>query len=218
MNVKKQVSAFKKKYHISALNSAVLWKALTEQGYTIIEFSNIQNSEEVATLVSALCLEEMISTSKCFTFQNENYRLVFLHDDLNDEERTVVLAHEEGHIWNGHLTKNNVFGEDVIQEFEANEFAHYLLKDKTGQNLRNKRIAIWCGVAAGVCIFAGAFILLFNGKTTDISQYYRTATGGKYHVADCVYIKGKSDISPLTQEEFNSGDYAPCSACIPNKR
>lgn len=40
-----------------------------------------------------------------------------------------MLSHEEGHIWNKHLAKQSIFGEDVIQEHEANEFAHYLLLD-----------------------------------------------------------------------------------------
>lgn len=217
MNVRKQVAEFKKKYHITSINSAVLWETLAAQGYTVVEFSNIQNSEEVTTLVTALHLEDMISTSKCFTFQNDNYRIVFLHDDLNDEERTIVLAHEEGHIWNRHLSQNSVLGEDVVQEFEANEFAHYLLKDKNGQKKRVICIAACCGAIAALCVIIGGFMICSGRNTAEATQYYRTATGGKYHIEDCMYIKGKSNILPLTQEEINSGAYAPCSACIPGK-
>lgn len=136
MNEKKQVAEFKRKYHLKTVNIATLREVLTAQGYTVIEFNNIENTEDVSSLIEALQLWDQISRSRCFTYQNDKFRIVFLHEDLNDEERTIVLAHEEGHIWNGHLSANNVLGTDVIQEYEANEFAHHLLKDKTGSSKR----------------------------------------------------------------------------------
>ena len=126
MNEKRKAAEFKRKYKLKTINSADLWEALTAQGYTLVEFNSIENKENVASLIGALQLEDQIARSKCFTYQNDKYRIVFIHEDLNDEERTIVLAHEEGHIWNGHLSANNVLGTDVIQGYEANEFAHHL--------------------------------------------------------------------------------------------
>lgn len=144
MNQKRKAAEFKHKYGLKTINSADLWEALTAQGYTLVEFNSIENKENVASLIEALQLEDQIARSKCFTYQNDKYRIVFIHEDLNDEERTIVLAHEEGHIWNGHMSLNNVLGTDVVQEYEANEFAYHLLKDKTGKKKRTKITAVIC--------------------------------------------------------------------------
>ena len=114
MNQKRKAAEFKRKYSLKTINSADLWEALAAQGYTLVEFNSIENKEDEASLIEALQLEDQIARSKCFTYQNDKYRIVFIHEDLNDEERTIVLAHEEGHIWNGHLSVNNVLGTDVI--------------------------------------------------------------------------------------------------------
>ena len=41
------------------------------------------------------------------------------NEDLNEEEKQVALAHEEGHIWNDHLVKDNILGNDVIPVLES---------------------------------------------------------------------------------------------------
>ena len=115
MNQERKAAEFKHKYSLKTINSADLWEALAAQGYTLVEFNSIENKEDVASLIEALQLEDQIARSKCFTYQNDKYRIVFIHEDLNDEERTIVLAHEEGHIWDGHLSANNVLGTDVVQ-------------------------------------------------------------------------------------------------------
>ena len=84
----------------------------------------------MTSLVEALDLQGRIACSKCFTYQTSKYRLVFMHEDLNEDERCIVLAHEEGHIWNRHFSEKRIFGNDIIQEYEANEFVHYLLAER----------------------------------------------------------------------------------------
>ena len=113
MNGKQQARAFRIQYNLSVINSATLCQTLNAQGYTIIEFNGIREKESVADLISALHLEDQIAHSKCFTYQSDKYRLIFIHEDLNDNERTVVLAHEEGHIWNQHMHKDNAIGTGV---------------------------------------------------------------------------------------------------------
>lgn len=98
MSGNRKVVEFRRKYQIKTVNSAVLCKILEIQGYTLVEFNNIENKEDVTSLIEALQLQEQTSCCKCFTYQNDKYRIVFIHQDLNDEERTIVLAHEEGHI------------------------------------------------------------------------------------------------------------------------
>lgn len=140
MSVKKQVNEFRQKYKLKVINSASLCEALAAQGYTVVEFNGLKDNGDVADLIEALQVQDHISHGKCFTYQDEKYRIVFIHEDLNEEERAIVLAHEEGHIWHGHMTQRSVFGKDIVQEHEANEFAHHLLKDKAGQKKRVSRI------------------------------------------------------------------------------
>ena len=218
MSQKRKAAEFKRKYSLKTINSAYLWEALTAQGYTLVEFNGIENKEDVTSLIEALQLEDQIVRSKCFTYQNDKYRIVFIHEDLNDEERTIVLAHEEGHIWNGHMSADNILGSDVIQEYEANEFAHHLLKDKTGKKKRTKVTAVICALILLIAVGTGMFLKQNHDKAVYTDDLYRTETGGKYHVRDCMYIKDKTNVYRLTQEEFDSGEYEPCGACKPNER
>lgn len=218
MNEKKRVIEFKRKYKLKTITSAVLWEVLTAQGYTLVEFNNIENKADVDSLIEALQLQEQVACSKCFTYQNDKYRIVFIHEDLNDEERTIVLAHEEGHIWNGHLSSNNVLGADIVQEHEANEFAHHLLKDKLGGIKKAKVTVAVCIIVLLFSAGTGIFIKHNYDKAVYTDNFYRTETGEKYHIRDCMYIKDKTNVYRLTWEEFDSGEYEPCGACKPNER
>ena len=71
MNEKKSVAVFKKKFHLKDVNSATLWDVLTQQGYTIVEFSCVNNTDDVQTLIDAFELQNQILCSKCFTYQND---------------------------------------------------------------------------------------------------------------------------------------------------
>jgi len=200
------------------INSAILCEALAAQGYTIIEYNGINDSKEVTELITVLELKDQVSHSKCFTYRDKKYRLVFIHEDLNEEERTIALAHEEGHIWCGHMARNNTFGEDVIQEYEANEFSHYLLKDKTG---KRKQMIIRLSVAITVITLLIGMAVYYkqkNDKMIYTDDFYRTENGTKYHIKDCIYIKDRTDVFRLKREEFDSGEFEPCEVCLPNKR
>lgn len=216
MNAKKTVLEFKRKYNLKIIHSAILWDVLTTQGYTLIEYNSIDNKEDVSSLVDALQLQDQITCSKCFTYQNNKYRIIFVHEDLNEEERAIVLAHEAGHIWNGHMCTNNILGVDIVQEYEANEFAHYLLMDKTGKSKKRKVIVLVCALILTLCAGTGLCLKQNYDKAVFTDNLYRTETGDKYHVRDCMYIKDKTNVYRLTREEFDSGEYEPCGACKPN--
>lgn len=130
MNEKKSVRNFKRKYKIKNISSESLGGILNKQGFTLIKFNGAADDEDVKMLVSGLDLQDYISTSRCFTYQDDKYRLVFVNENLNEEEMTIVLAHEEGHIWHKHFNSKNVLGNDIVQEYQANEFCHFLLEDQ----------------------------------------------------------------------------------------
>lgn len=218
MNYRKQAADFKKKYSVKVISSKSLTRALNEQGYTVIEFNGIADSEEVVALRDALNVGPYMKQSRCFTYRDDKYRLVFINDGLNEEEKQVALAHEEGHIWNDHLVKDNILGNDVIQEHQANEFAHYLLKDKDGKQRRVRIIAVISLIVVATGILAGLSIKNKYDEALYTEDLYRTESGTKYHLKNCMYLEDRTDVYRLTKEEFESGDYEPCEACKPDER
>lgn len=135
-NIRKKARQFLIKHRLKKVTLSTVKLAAKTEGYTIVEFNNLVNDKDVNILVEALHLKEYVRTAKGFTYADGNYRLIFLHEDLNDSEKLLVLLHEIGHIVLGHLTANSVIGNDVLQEHEANEFSHYVSNRSFAENLK----------------------------------------------------------------------------------
>lgn len=219
-NVKKAVVEFKRKFNIDAVSETVLCEVLEKQGFTVIGFNKILNDEDVSQIIKNLSLTDMIACHNGFTYADDKYRLVFVNKDLSEEEKTIVLAHEEGHIFLEHLSTKPIFGSDVVQEHQANEFAHFLLHpgktERTGSWIKKhkKLVIIVCAcillAAEGITVLS---ILLQNKN--QFGEYYLSATGNKYHDKNCIYVKNKENVRLMTEEEFESGEYEPCQVCMP---
>lgn len=212
MNEKAQVRAFRRKYGLKRVDSAALTRALEQQGFTVAEFNGVHDDRDVSDLIDALRVRRWAESCRCFTYRDEQFRIVFLHEGLNEEERTVVLAHEEGHIWNGHMTQEHVLGEDVLQERQANEFAHYLLRDPSGARRRAAVLAVvLAALICALCIWK-----TMHDRAVYTDYLYRTRAGSKYHLRGCMYIRDRRDVVRLTRQEYESGEYGPCEACLPD--
>lgn len=96
-------------------------------GYEIIDFSQEETSVAITTLVHELGVTDLIKTSRAFVYQKGDVKLLFVDDTMTSDEKRYAIAHELGHIFLDHLSKNSSFSADMEEEFEANEFAHYLL-------------------------------------------------------------------------------------------
>lgn len=219
--IQKKVKQFKRKFGLLDCNYAALEKATEKQGYTIVEFNHISNNESVRTLVDSLGLQEYVSHSKGFTYADKNYRIVFIHEDLNEEEKTKVLAHENGHIYLGHFSSSQVIGKDVQDEYEANEFSHYLQTDSVATKMQNgfikhKKTCLIVVAIALVLAIALAIFGYIEKEKQYYGEYYITETGNKYHERDCIFVKDKNNTQRLTVEQFESGEYAPCATCLPD--
>lgn len=128
-DVKKLVRRFRSEFGVSDVTRHSLEDAFERQGFTIIDYNPISNDVDKETVIENLGLAEMILHENSFLYADSNYRLVFVNEKVNEEERRIVLAHEEGHYYCGHAFTKNVIGHNVIEEHEANEFAHYLLQE-----------------------------------------------------------------------------------------
>jgi len=215
-NIRKAVEAFKRKFGLSTVSYKSLCAVLEKQGYTVIPFNKTVNEGDVARVIDNLNLSEYILSCNGFTFTNERYRLVFVNADLSEDEKLMVLAHEEGHIYFEHSSARPVIGNDVLQEHEANEFAHYLLHPSVLSRLFAHKRALIIAVSCILLLAVG--LAIFTAETKKQAYYgdfYVTSAGTKYHKKECIFVKNKSNVHRLTRQEFDDGSYEPCNVCLP---
>jgi len=219
-NIKRKAKAFLNKYKPDEINPSVLKGIIKSLGYTVIEYNHIYNDENVSNLIKALGIEEVVNMSKGFTYADKQRRLVFLHEDLSDYEKSLVLAHEAGHIYCGHLSSYPIIGKDVVEEHEANEFTHYIMKKKSwGRTKKFVKKHKWIVIVAAVLLLLtlfGTAVLNASDKEEEIQEYYYlTSTGNKFHKEECIFVKDKSNVQKITAQELEDGDYEPCGICLP---
>lgn len=220
-DIKKQAKAFIKENKLISVDYPALKSAATDMGYTIIEFNSIFNENDVETVIQNLSLGKSALKSRGFTYVSEEYRLVFVNEDLSNEEKLLVLSHELGHIVCNHFSSSPIIGNDVKEEHQANEFSHYLLKANGFRKIKTlmsvHRKAFIASVIMLCLIFgslAGYFIIRNENVYTD--NLYVTSTGQCYHKKECIFVKNKTNIQKLTKEDFEKGTYSPCDMCLPN--
>ena len=51
--------------------------------------------------------------------------------------------------------------------------------------------------------------------TAPVAAERRRMQGNKYHEKDCIFVKDKTNVHRMTEEEFESGEYEPCRICLP---
>ena len=221
-DIKKKVRQFKKEYGIAGCPDwQVLESAFERQGFTIIEFSTAANDPDVETLIQSLKLVDRTSKSKGFLYADENFRLVFVNEKLSEEEKLIVLAHEEGHYYCGHMNRKQIIGHDVQEEYEANEFAHFLLHTTVGSQICHILSKCKLVIAFIALVFLVVCAVYFVSKELKDQQlyegeYYVSEHGEKYHRKDCVTIEGH-EVRRLTKIDIESGLYEPCGVCQPDK-
>lgn len=220
-NIKKLAKTFVKKHKLTFIDYSTLSNTATDMGYTVIEFNSIFNEGDVATVIQNLDLSENTLKARGFTYVSAEYRLIFINEDLNNEEKLLVLSHELGHIVCEHFSTTPIIGNDVKDEHEANEFSHYLLKPSSFRKAKNviavHRKAFITSVII-LCLIVGALsgYLIIQNKNLYKDDLYVTSTGECYHKKECIFVKNKTNIQKLTKEEFEKGTYSPCDMCLPD--
>lgn len=205
-----------RKYIKGKISSKQIISALEKQGFITVYYNSVSNSEDVDSLSNMLGVSEYIRSSKGFTYTDSNNRIVFVNEDLCEEEKVYVLLHEQGHILFRHFSEGSVIGNDVVQEYEANEFVHYILNPALKVWVRRYRKQLILTIAA---LAFAVIIIVFSGiviqQKTYYDDFYITETGHKYHQENCIFVKNKNNVRRITKEEFESGEYEPCEICLP---
>lgn len=219
-NIKKLAKTFIKKYKLTSIDYSALKNVASKIGYTVIEFNSIFNEKDVETVIQNLELSENALKSRGFTYVSTEYRLIFVNEDLNDEEKLLILSHELGHIACGHFSTAPIIGNDVKDEHEANEFSHYLLNQSGFRKMKNAiavhRKAFIASVVI-LCLIIGSLTayLIIRNRNVYEDNLYITSTGECYHKKECIFVKNKTNIKKLTKKEFESGTYSSCDMCLP---
>ena len=220
-HIKQCVKDFRREHHLKEVTAGTLETALKQQGFTIIYFNPILNDPDIETVINAFGLQEMVRQSNGFLFLDDSHRLLFVREGLTDDERKIVFAHEEGHYCCGHTAHADVAGRSVTEEYEANEFAHFLLnktpleKIAEAARLYRKQIAALFVIAL-IAACAGTAVRKHKERQLYEGEFYVTMHGEKYHRKDCVTIEDH-EIRRLTKEDVESGTYEPCSVCRPDQ-
>ena len=208
-------------YGISKLTLENLLYIVDQQGFEILEYSQLDESDSVWGIIKNLGLTQYAKSGKAFAYQHGNTKIVFLCEELTADEKLYALAHEEGHILCGHLGSNISNSNSIEQEKLANEIAHYLLHPPLFVRLRmrileRKKLAIIILVSliCGTLVFAS--VSLIHRNNSYYGEYYITENGTKYHEKDCMIIKDKNNTHRLTKSDYESGEYEPCQVCLPD--
>ena len=93
--IKKVARRFLKEYKIKTLTIDRISEIIRSQGYKIIRFGKAYNDENTEILINGLELNGYIQAYSAFTYVDDKYRLVFLEDNLSEEE---TLVHLEYHL------------------------------------------------------------------------------------------------------------------------
>lgn len=219
VRAKETAYALLSEYGITSINLKTVIYITENKGIELFEYGS-DNYAGVENLLRELKLENAAAASHGFAFSDGMNDIIFVRETLTEEEKVLVIAHELGHILLGHLKGAASMYVGAREEYEANEFVHYIMNAaplfRLKIRIHEKRRAV-VGIAAAVMIIA-AGICTAAGiiKYDSEADYYITETGEKYHQADCVTIRGKK-VHKMTEEERESGKYTPCAVCLPEQ-
>lgn len=198
----REARTFLAQFHHRPFSISDLKKALQAQGFSLVEYSRTSNCKEVTTLLTALRLFDYAASQSAFTYQDANLRIVFLLENLSQQEQMVLLSHELGHILCHHLDHAPITGPGT---FSADLMRY-------NQRCKPRRIAL--GVGATLAALALVCALLFASPADASGTVYLTPSGRCYHKADCMFVEGKDNLTALSPQQAEAADYEPCSWCI----
>lgn len=218
--IRRKTKQFLKEFSVREPDCGELKRAIEGQGFTVVEYSHLLNDGAVGALVEALKLTDEIRRARSFTYADENHRIVFLNEALSDAEKLLVLSHEAGHIFLGHMSSPPMIGRDVQEEHEANEFSHYLLNRGAWERLRagirrHRVLAAAAAAALALLLVGGIVFAVAETEKRYYGNYYITESGNRYHRRNCIFVRDKTNVHRMTVEEFESGEYEPCGMCLP---
>lgn len=216
--MKRFVADFKRDNHLYQVDYATLFTLIERMGFTVVYYNHVLNDPNVATLIEEFHLEMQCKYVNGFTYVSDEYRVVFVNEELGEYERMLVLAHELGHIACNHFSTSSIVGHDVREEYDANEFLHYLILPDSGPHRFVRRHRVLTAVISVLLVVAlavgGYACYEIMDDDSPNGEFYVTATGEKYHIKSCPTIQN-SKCYRMSEADKQSGRYDPCKVCNP---
>lgn len=218
MNPKQIATKMLKDYRIIRPTLDDACKIVRDQGYEVIDFDPRDKSEAISVLSQELGLSTQIMAQDAFLVHNNRIQLMFVRDSLAVDEKLIAMVHELGHILCGHM-RDGCHLPTITEEYEANEFTHYALNPPLYSRfavviLRHKKLSLFIAAALLILMLGGAVTQQALVRANYYGDYYVTQSGNKYHLSTCYILKNKVGVRRLTNDEYESGAYEPCSVCI----
>ncbi len=205
---------------------------IQSHGFRIYTFRLEAKHDRVTTLIDQMGAIEYARHNICFIATNPIINGVFIKHNLSDDDRLLLLFHEEAHIWYNHPNVTSFTDEtDTQQEKTANLFL---------QRLRILKAVFYLLVASTIFVAMLLFPIqndpnpaapLYTAapqidtdpiteeleeieKAADyIATVYITVYGKCYHRRSCNQISDSDTITPTTITAAEQLGKTPCSFC-----
>ena len=214
---------------------------IKKQGFHIQKYSHIENTSQIEILLRNLDVFEFSKTVPSFTFIDDKFKIVFMLENLSEDEEYLLLCHELGHIICDNPSKGVVASNHIVEECDAAEFAHCLrnpgILHKAAVFVKTYGIKLAAALILVLCMIPTA--LLLNTKPSDQSTtanianitavnnqvseleiheyFYITPKGNRYHLIDCIHVKDKDNLMMVPEKVAFKLGYTPCKNCLHNR-
>ena len=220
-SAKRAAESILNKYHLCTATLDNLINIIDSLGFQIIDFSMSDNPSSINDLIAELHLEMLVESGTAFLYKKGDIKILFVYEQLSIDEKRYALAHELGHICCGHLRDTGTVAVSLEEEYEANEFAHYILNPSNTTRVRlwvrnHRRQTVSMVILAIVILLSIAIIHQIRTESSYLGEYYVTESGEKYHIETCLSLRGRTGVKRLTKEDYESGKYQPCQICLPD--
>ncbi len=179
-----------------------------KQGCLVYEWS-LDSPKDEDYLRHADCLE-LAQTTNGFSCRVSDTKIAFIKKTLIEQEKKILLLHENIHIFYGHINQNEPLS--VTQEKQTTDTHHMI-----DLILNYKKYILVCLAINFILIASLCGMLMLPKTQTHLSNgVYITPTGHHYHANNCQYGEeyiNSFEINRTVAEEH----YLPCDLCNPEK-
>lgn len=198
---------------------------IKDRRWTYVEYHREAELDKRLCSLSPL-IQEMVKRSDAFAYQAEDVTLIAVGSWVKPDRKLSLIVHEIGHILLGH----DLYNLTDRMEKDADRFAALVLGV---YRQRAKKVSITvlvaaallaAGVALGSSLSkqppasladAGASSSVLPDMIASSDEVLITASGDKYHLPDCQYVKDRANVTAVTVSEALRLGKEPCKVCQP---
>jgi len=190
------------KKDLGALTLENVEKYIRRQNWILIYYGDKETEDYLKTLH----LESYAEQHDAFSVRDRQ-AIIFVRESVPEKQKINLLLHEIAHI----VLEHDMSHLKPADETAADQFVVYCLKP----TFKVWKIAVAFGIVATI-ILVICGIKISRQAAYESSIVYITASGTKYHIADCTYIKNKDNIVAISRADAITLGKEPCRVCRPD--